>query len=373
MRGLYIHVPFCVRKCFYCDFYSLPGRLDSLEAYIGALITESGKYRGLKFDTLYLGGGTPSLLGADGLGKLVRSLKQVLDLSAVSEATLEANPESTTPELLESAGSVGINRISLGVQSLADSELQAAGRIHTAAQAMQAIEMAQRSLQNGPAQANISADVILGLPGQDWPSLMVTLETLIGLNLPHLSVYCLSLEPHTPFGAIRPANLPSDDEQAGMFDQACALLMGRGFDHYEISNYALPGRECQHNLNYWRGGEYVGLGPAAASHLRGRRFKNRADLKSYIENPLGQEEEAEQLPPAEKASEEAMLRLRLLQEGLDTGDLAVAYGDENILGLVSRLDKLVKEGELIRSGANYRLVPGCALVSNPVLARVLGD
>jgi oxygen-independent coproporphyrinogen-3 oxidase len=373
MLGLYIHVPFCVSKCCYCDFYSLPGRLDSLEAYIEAVVDESRKYRDLKFATLYLGGGTPSLLGAEGLQKLVHGLKQVLDLSALSEATLEANPDSVTTELLESAGCLGINRISLGVQSLWDAELQAAGRIHTAAQAMQAIELARSSLPAGTSQANISADVILGLPGQDWPSLMVTLETLIGLDIPHLSLYCLSLEPHTPLAANPPPDLPSDDEQAGLYENASALLSSRGFIHYEISNFALPGFECRHNLNYWWGGEYVGLGPAAASHLAGRRFKNRADLDAYIQNPRDQTLEVEELPPREKAAEEAMLRLRLLQEGLDADALARRYGDENILGLVSRLNQLVGEEKLTRNGAQYRLVPACALVSNPILAQVLGD
>jgi putative oxygen-independent coproporphyrinogen III oxidase len=373
MRGLYIHVPFCVHKCYYCDFYSLPQRLDSLDAYVDAVVTESGKYGDLSFQTLYLGGGTPSLLGPKGLRKLIHGLKQVLDLSEIAEATLEANPESVTPELLESAKSLGINRISFGVQALSDSELQKVGRIHTAAQAMQAVELAQRCLQEGPSRANISADVILGLPGQDWPSLMVTLETLVGLNIPHLSLYCLSLEPHTPLALNPPADLPSDDEQAELYENASTLLSSRGFIHYEISNYALSGYECRHNLNYWRGGEYVGLGPAAASHLEGKRFKNKADVDAYIGNPAGQVEEVEELQPREKAAEEAMLRLRLLQEGLDTEELGHRYGDENVIGLVSRLNKLVKEGELIRNGSNYRLAPACALVSNPILARVLGD
>lgn len=368
MRGLYIHIPFCIRKCDYCDFYSLPQRLDSLGSYIDAVLTEAREYSGMDFQTLYLGGGTPSLLEAAGLKRLLGGLRQILDLSRLSEATMEGNPESITNSLLESAKFCGINRISVGVQSLSDAELQKVGRIHTAAQAVYAIEQARDT-----GFRNISADIILGLPGQDWTSLMVTLETLIGLDIQHISLYCLSIEPHTFLASNLPVDLPSDDEQANLYDSASYLLDRRGFTHYEISNFASPGCECLHNLNYWRGGEYVGLGPAAASHLKSKRFKNKPDLDAYLKNPAGQIEEIEGLKPSEKAGEEAILRLRLLQEGLNAGELGDKYGDENIIGLVDRLNKLVRDGSLIRSGSRYRLVAACALVSNPILAQVIGD
>jgi len=366
--GLYIHVPFCVRKCDYCDFYSLPERLDSLEAYIEAVLTEAQKYRKMSFQTIYLGGGTPSLLRAAGLSKLMYGLKRVFDLSGVIEATLEANPESVTRETLEAALENGINRISIGVQSLSNSELKRVGRIHTAEQAAAAIELAHSVGFN-----NISGDLILGLPGQDRQSLMLNLETLIGLDIQHLSLYCLSVEPHTPLAANLPADLPSDDEQAELYREAVNLTRKRGFTHYEISNLTLPEFECLHNLNYWRGGEYIALGPAAASHYEGKRYKNRADLDAYIRNPTGQVEEIEELPPSEKAAEEAILRLRLLREGLDLYELTARYGDENVLGLAGRLNDLSKEGTLLRNGSRYYLPEDKALVSNPILARVLGD
>jgi oxygen-independent coproporphyrinogen-3 oxidase len=368
MRGLYIHVPFCLRKCAYCDFYSLPRRLGSLDSYIAAVLTEARQYRGLAFQTLYLGGGTPSLLKAEGLQKLLNGLRQILDLSTLSEATIEANPESVTAKLLESARYSGIKRISIGIQSLSDIELQKVGRIHSAAQAVWAIEQARKS-----GFENISADLILGLPGQDWPSLMVSLETIMGSGIRHISLYCLSIEPHTPLALNLPPDLPSDDMQAELYSQACALFVNRGFLHYEISNFAIPGYECRHNLNYWQGGEYAGLGPAAASHLNGRRFKNRPDLDAYLQNPTGLVEEVEELRAVEKASEEAILRLRLLQEGLDTDGLARKYGDESVIRLVSRLNRLVSEGSLLRDGPVYRLPPDYALVANPILAGVLGD
>ena len=281
---------------------------------------------------------------------------------------MEANPESVSPELMETALETGINRLSIGVQSLSDVELAGVGRIHTAAQAMLAIDQAMRS-----GFENISADLILGLPGQDWQSLKVNLETLTGKGLPHLSVYCLSVEPGTPLATYLPMELASDDEQADLYQGTVELLNRRGLEHYEISNFAVPGKECQHNLNYWRGGEYIGLGPAGASHIEGRRFSNKADLDAYIQNPTGQIEEVEVLSQPNKAAEEAILRLRLLKEGLDTSELADRYGDENVIGLVSRLNALVREGSLLRNGAVYRLRPERVLTSNAVLARVLGD
>ena len=337
MPGLYIHIPFCVKKCFYCDFYSLSGRLDSLDSYIPALLTEARQHQGMSFQTLYLGGGTPSLLGTEGLPKLMDGLHEIFDLSELTESTMEANPDSINAALLETAQISGINRISIGVQSLSDIELKKVGRIHTAPQAVEAVELAR---DHG--YLNISCDVILGLPGQDWPSLMVTLETLIGLDIQHLSLYCLTIEPHTPLALKSPSDLPSDDVQAELYEKACALLRKRGFLHYEISNFALPGYECRHNLNYWRGGEYLGLGPAAASHLQGRRYKNKADLDAYLRNPGGLVEEVEVLKAKEKAAEEAILRLRLLQEGLNFEVLTVRFGSENTRELKERLDNLAE-------------------------------
>jgi oxygen-independent coproporphyrinogen-3 oxidase len=368
MRGLYVHIPFCVKKCAYCDFYSLPQRLESLDSYLDALLKEACQHKGLGFQTLYLGGGTPSLLGAEGLTRLLKGLGQILDLSSLGEASMEANPESVSSALLDSARASGINRISIGVQSLSDLELSRVGRIHTADQAVYAIELAKKAGFN-----NVSADVILGLPGQDWQSLMVTLETLIALNIQHLSVYCLSIEPHTPL-ALKPVlDMPSEDGQADLFQNVVELMGNRGFTHYEISNFALAGYECEHNLNYWRGGEYLGLGPAAASHLNEKRFKNKADLDAYLIDPCGQVDEIEELKAESKAAEESILRLRLLQEGLDTDELARRFGIQNISGLIERLNNLAEKDLLIRNRSNYRLEPACALVSNPILARILGE
>jgi len=367
MAGLYIHVPFCVRKCAYCDFYSLAGRIDLIDSYVEALIGEARARPGLSFDTLYLGGGTPGLLGARGLTRLLGGLRSVFDLSAMVEATIEVNPESASADLLRAALDSRLNRLSVGVQSLQDEELRRAGRVHSAAQALGAVQRAREA-----GFENISVDVIVGLPGQRWPALQATLDGLTALRVPHLSLYCLSLEPGTALASNPPPDLPSADDQVDLFEAARCLLQGSGYIHYEISNFALPGRACLHNLNYWRGGEYLGLGPAAASHLNGRRFRNRTDLDAYLCQPGGLVEEAEELGPADKAAEEAMLRLRLLSEGLMADDLVSRYGHGVAAGLLRRLDEMVNEGWLTRQGLSYRLEPSRVLTSNPVFARVLG-
>jgi len=368
LTGLYVHVPFCVEKCAYCDFYSVPSRLGNIESYVDAVLAECGAYGHLSFHTLYLGGGTPSILGAHSLKRLIEGLRRAFDLSRLEEATFEANPESATEDFLAAALLSGFNRISIGVQSLSDDELKAVGRIHNAEQAVAAIELAKSI-----GFRNVSVDLIAGLPGQTWDSLHNSIDRLISLGIAHLSLYCLSLEKGTPLAQNPPANLPSDDEQAELFESARSLLIGSGFIHYEISNFAAAGRECLHNLNYWRGGEYLGLGPAAASHLGGKRFKNRADLKSYLENPAGVVEEIEELNAEEKAAEEAMLRLRLLEEGLDIDEFTRRHGQENIRRLLARLDRLSREGSLLFDGAKYRLEPSLVMTSNPILARVLRD
>jgi oxygen-independent coproporphyrinogen-3 oxidase len=282
------------------------------------------------------------------------------------ESTLEVNPESATPEFLQTAKTLGFNRLSFGVQSLSDAELQSVGRIHIAAQAVAAIQLAQKT-----GFPNISADLIIGLPGQTWQSLHNSLKALTGLGLPHLSVYCLSLENGTPLALNPPNDLPSDDSQAELYEKTRTFLTAAGFVHYEISNYARPGCECLHNLNYWRGGEYLGLGPAAASHLDGKRFKNNNDLDAYLQNPTGQVEYVETLNPKEKAAEEAMLRLRLLEEGLNTDELTAKFGPANTPDIILRLDKMAREGLLLKTGVKYRLEPAHILTSNSIFSRVI--
>lgn len=367
MNGLYIHCPFCASKCHYCDFYSVTNGDNLMDAFVDAVVVEARSREAMSFHTVYVGGGTPSLLGAVRLKTLFRELGRIFDLTAVIEGTIEVNPESASLELLETALALGLNRVSVGVQSLSDGELRGAGRIHTAAQAIGALNRVRTV-----GFRNVSADLIVGLPGQNWHSLRQNLTSLTNLGVNHVSAYCLSLEPGTFLAANQPHNLPSDDIQAGLFEKARSFLTKRGYRHYEISNFAFDGLECQHNLNYWRGGEYVGLGPGAASHVHGCRYRNREDLRGYLLDPCGQTEEVEQLGPARKAAEDAMLGLRLLTEGLKADNLVSRYGEANTSGVMKALEDLWERGLVIREDSRYRLPTSRVLTSNDILASLMG-
>ncbi len=366
MTGLYVHIPFCVRKCGYCDFYSEAGQLHLLGDYLNALLMEAGQYHGPFFDTLYIGGGTPGLLGVAGLERMMGGLSGCLDLSNLGESNIEANPDSAGGEFLDAALACGMNRLSIGVQSLNDDELTRSGRLHNAVQALAAIARAREC-----GFEDISADVIVGLPGQTLQGLENTLGRLVDSAVTHISAYCLSIEPGSGFAAHPPPDLPDDDAQVGLFELAARYLKENGFVHYEISNFTRPGRECRHNLNYWRGGDYLGLGAGAASHLEGRRFKNAADLDGYIKAPLASQCEAEELGAGAKSAEEAMLRLRLLEEGLDISSLAARYGKANTAGLHRRLNRLADDNMLARAGTCYRLPPERVMTSNRVFIEVI--
>lgn len=366
MTGLYVHIPFCVRKCAYCDFYSVSDRRHLIPAYVDAVLDEAQAYTGLGFRTLYLGGGTPSIMDGTLLETLIRGLGRLLDFSALQEATMELNPESTSADLLKTARDLGFNRVSIGVQSFSDHELASANRIHDSAQALKALSLAgQAGFQR------ISADLICGLPGQDWTSLGQSLRMLVDCGVGHVSMYCLSVEPGTPLACELPPDLPDDDAQADLYNRARAFLRAEGFLHYEISNFARPGAECQHNLNYWRGGEYLGLGAAAASHLCGCRFRNRATLSAYLEDPHGVLEEFERLEGPRKAAEEAMLRLRLLSEGINPNRMGGRYTGADLALLRRRLGMMEHEGLLLCDDGTFRLPPNRILTSNPVFARLL--
>jgi oxygen-independent coproporphyrinogen III oxidase len=366
VRGLYVHIPFCVRKCAYCDFYSIPGRSDAIGDYVKAVLAEACTHSGKSFQTLYIGGGTPSLLGAAHLQDLMLGLRQSFNLKGLAEASIEVNPDSATRDFLEAAKSTGINRVSVGVQSLTDSELKSVGRVHTAAQAVAAVKLAK-----GIGFSSVSADLIIGLPEQTWWTLSAALETLMGLDVSHLSVYCLSLEDGTPLAQDPPPELPTEDVQADLFDRVRLYLSERNFSHYEISNFALANQECLHNINYWHGGDYLGLGPAAASHLDGKRFRNKNDFDAYMKNPASQAEYDTPLTEDAKVGEEAMLRLRLLVEGINPGILTGRYSPAAIAMLVSRLNSLATRGMLKFDGAKYVIPASHVLTSNSIFREVL--
>ena len=270
-RGLYIHVPFCVRKCPYCDFYSAAGREELRADYAAAVIRNLRDYPE-RFDTVYFGGGTPNLI-AEHMPMILRAV----NIEPGAEISAECNPATSTPETLRIMRQAGVNRISVGVQSLRDNELKKLGRLHNAAQAEELILHARQA-----GFESISADVMLGVPGQTADSLTDTIERLAKLPITHISAYMLTLEPATPFGKAPPADMADDEQMAELYALCLRLCEKHGFRQYEISNFAREGFECRHNLKYWRDEEYLGIGPAAHSFYAGRRFAVPRDLEAFI-------------------------------------------------------------------------------------------
>ena len=300
LRGLYIHVPFCVRKCPYCDFYSLPGETGLISGYAEAVKRNLAQY-GEQFDTVYFGGGTPNLIAP-----YMAEILSAVNIAPGAEITSECNPASTTPETLAVMRRAGINRISVGVQSLQDGELQKLGRLHTAADAEALILAAEKAGFD-----SISADVMLGIPGQTEHTLTDTLNRLRKLPVQHISAYMLTLEPATPFGKNPPPDMADDEQMADLY-ALCQQLCGElGFHQYEISNFARDGFECRHNLKYWRDEEYLGIGPAAHSFYAGKRFAVPTDLRRFLNEPRQTVEVTDDSPG--DYDERVMMGLRLAE------------------------------------------------------------
>ena len=300
-RGLYIHIPFCRRKCLYCDFYSVALCDGTAEEYTRAVVRNLLHYGG-EFDTVYFGGGTPILL-APYLGEMLKAA----NIAKNAEITAECNPCEMTPQTLETLRKAGIDRISAGVQSFNDNELTALGRRHDSATARTAFLNARAAGFD-----NISADLMLGIPQQTGESLARSLETLCSLPITHISAYMLKVEENTPFGRDTP-RLPDEDETADMYLQTVQTLAQHGFGQYEISNFAKGVFECRHNLKYWRREEYLGIGPAAHSFIDGRRFAVARDLDGFISSPWQTELTTDSAP--DDYEERVMLGLRL-REGI---------------------------------------------------------
>ena len=301
-RGLYVHVPFCARKCGYCSFYSVIPCGGDVAAWLGALEREAGGYlhgHKLRIDTLYIGGGTPTALTLPQWLELIRILQRCFDLSALTEATSEANPKSLTPEHVAFFRDNGFTRISLGVQSLNDAELLTLGRIHDSRSALRAMELVSSS------GLNLSCDLIFAIPGQTlrtWDRSLRQVMELAG----HVSCYQLTLEPDAPMWE----EYGGDDlNTAGykFYRYAQYILPRHGYVQYEVSNFAQPGHECRHNMLYWDHSDVAALGPSAVSYLDGVRYSNPRTLREYIS---GIEPECEELPPRERAIELSILSLR---------------------------------------------------------------
>ncbi|MBQ4051077.1 MAG: radical SAM family heme chaperone HemW [Oscillospiraceae bacterium] len=352
--GLYIHVPFCASKCAYCDFYSRVRR-DQLPDYHAALKREiSGwKEKGVKADTLFFGGGTPSLLTPEQIDELIVLCREVFSLEG--EITMEANPDTVTPESLRGYRAAGVNRLSFGVQSAIDSELKLLGRKHTFADAERAVYAARDAGFD-----NLTLDLMLGIPEQTADSLQMTLERIMSLRPEHLSCYLLKIEEGTVFYKRQMGSLCADEDTTADFYLAvCDHLKKLGYRHYEISNFALPGYESRHNLKYWRCEDYLGFGPAAHSCFGGRRFYHPADLAAYISGSAPVDD-----GPSGSAEEKLMLALRL-EEG--AGPLP-GYDWE---ALRKRCAPYLKAGLMTEKDDRLSFTEEGFLLSNSLLAEIL--
>lgn len=328
--GLYIHVPFCARKCPYCDFNSFAGREGLIDAYIGAVLTElKGRSRSASrptFTTLYVGGGTPTLLSSAQLCRLLEGAREAACLADGAEVTVEANPGTVDAAKLRALRRVGANRLSLGAQSFRQEDLLRLGRIHTVTEGETTFRDAREAGFD-----NVAIDLIYAIPEQSVADFRLSLERVVGLGPEHVSTYCLTMEDGTPLAAkVREGSVRAADEglQLRMYRLARRLLRASGYDQYEISNFAVPGRECRHNLACWRGEPYVGIGAGAHSYMDGARSANVGDPAEYVRRISGSgdaTEWRERLCPERALGEAVMLGLRT-REGVRFASLRERFG-----------------------------------------------
>lgn len=326
---LYFHIPFCVRKCFYCDFLSAPADGQTKAAYMEALRRETAlraeEYRCDSVTSVFIGGGTPSAVKAEEIAALLSTVRQYYPLAEDAEITIEVNPGTVTAEKLEVYRAAGINRLSIGLQSADDRELAAIGRIHTWQQFLDIYGLAV-----GAGYRNINIDVMSTLPGQTLESYRRTLEKILSLSPQpaHISAYSLILEEGTAFWDMSQRGeltLPDEDADRQMYSETKRILAEAGYSRYEISNYAKPGHACRHNCGYWRRDEYAGFGIGAASLVRESRFRNGDSLTAYLRDPVGCREELQVLSPQEQMEEFMFLGLRMT-EGVSERDFEDRFG-----------------------------------------------
>ncbi|MBM3269364.1 MAG: radical SAM family heme chaperone HemW [Candidatus Sericytochromatia bacterium] len=366
--GLYVHVPFCAIKCHYCDFACYTG-LDSLmEPYVAALIAEMKCYEPCDVASIYLGGGTPSLLPPALLGRLLAAAHEHFLISPAAEVTLEVNPGTGAPGLWETALAGGVNRLSVGVQAFDDLELAAIGRDHT-------VRDVDRTICDVRAAGfhDVSLDLIYGLPDQSEPGWARTVAEALARGPEHFSVYSLQVEERTVFGARERAGdlpLPGEDAERGMHDHLDAALDCAGFRRYEISSWCRPGHESVHNRLYWHNRDYIGLGSGAHSYFQGRRYSHGRSVKAYLRDPQPRIPPDRQ-PRQEEMEETIFMGLRLVREGLSRERFAARFGSDVREFYAAEIDQLVALGMLEESPEALRLSRDAIPVANDVFAAFL--
>lgn len=369
--GIYIHIPFCVSKCAYCDFYSLPKITDELKNdYVRALIRDMEQtapvYKDAIIDTVFVGGGTPTLLPIPAIYELTGALKRLFNLSEIKELTFEANPATFDSEKLSVMKECGVTRLSIGMQSACENELSALGRIHSFSDTKKAVELARKCGFD-----NLNLDIMYGIPYQTKDSFISTLEKACELSPEHISVYGLQIEEGTPLCKNKKSYVfPTEDEEYDMTMCIPSILKEKGYHRYEISNYAKEGFECKHNLGYWTQGEYLGFGCGAYSFSNGERYYREKDLDAYLAcedfNTLTVTDE--RLAENDKVEEFIMLSLRLAS-GLSIEKLKGMTGEAE--KYIERAKKFVKLGLMKEKNGHISFTDEGFNVSNGIISEII--
>jgi oxygen-independent coproporphyrinogen-3 oxidase len=373
--GCYVHIPFCVRKCAYCDFNSYSGYTDAhIERYVQALTQEirQSSPSSTPVDTIFFGGGTPTAIPADDQAALLRAVLETLPVTPDAEITTEANPGTMDTAHLEVLRAAGFNRISFGVQSFDAGLLKTLDRIHTVDEAKNAVRAARAA-----GFENVSIDLMFALPRQTLRQWEASLAQALALDTDHLSLYSLIVEEGTGFWTLRQKGrlpLPDDDTAAEMFQMAIDAAQGAGLAQYEISNFARPGRECRQNLHYWRNEPYYGFGCGAVAYQNGARrmnLKSPAKYSEAVEAGSDLTLSSETLTPDETLAETMMLSLRLTEEGVDCARVATHFGVDPRERFAAEIETFTRRGLLETVGDHLRLTPqGIFLASEVMMAFV---
>lgn len=377
---LYVHIPFCIQKCLYCDFLSMPVDETVRRHYVNQLIEEieqkAGDYREYQITSVFLGGGTPSMLAGVQTAEIIEALQQNFSIEKNAEITIECNPGTLTRQKLSAYKNSGINRISIGLQSARNQELQQLGRIHTFEEFLHNYDLVRKT-----GFENVNIDIMSALPNQTVSDWEYTLKEVLNLRPEHISAYSLIIEEGTPFyrkyaddetrreEGDTPLFLPSEEQERTMYELTREMLLKKGYERYEISNYAKRGRECRHNIGYWTRKNYLGLGLGSASLVENVRFSNTSDLKEYLEGDFIRREE-EVLERKAQMEEFAFLGLRMMK-GIRRKNFLKAFGVEIEAVYGEVIKKMVRQGLLNQQEGNIFLTEEGISVSNYVMSEFL--
>ena len=368
--GIYVHIPFCKSKCAYCDFVSFGGALSKYEEqYVNSLISEISEYKSedkITVNSIFFGGGTPSLISTASFEKIVSALRESFEILPETEFTIEANPKTLTEEKLRTYKCCGVDRISLGLQSIHENELKILGRIHNFDEFLESYNLCLKA-----GITNINVDLMYAIPEQTKESFRATLEKIISLSPAHVSAYGLILEEGTRLYENRESlNFPTEDEECEMYYMAADMLRRAGYDHYEISNYARPEKKCRHNLKYWQHKEYIGLGLAAHSYYGGKRFANPVDFREYFSPERRNYVQTEEIDIETSAYEYAMMHLRL-SDGFSLMEYAMRYAKPFTDGKEAYIYRLAEGGYVKKEDGRLFLTEKGFYVSNTILSELL--